>query len=68
MDGIAGVINGDDSGSGFKLFGGYEFNEHFAIELGYDFTQIDSTGLFGNFAEWRFNFRIDQGCSGKFPS
>jgi len=29
------VINNDDKGTGFKLFGGYQFNRYFSLEGGY---------------------------------
>ena len=29
------AINDDDSGTGFKLFGGYQFNRYFSLEGGY---------------------------------
>lgn len=40
-----GLTGCDDSDTGFKLFGGYEINRNFAVELGFvDLGEISATG------------------------
>ncbi|MGH8640447.1 MAG: outer membrane beta-barrel protein [Burkholderiales bacterium] len=34
-DGCSGVANCDDSDTSLSIFGGYQFNKHFAAEIGY---------------------------------
>jgi len=44
----ATVSGGDDSNNGFKIFGGYQFNKHLGVELGYvDFGSFTVTGTLG---------------------
>jgi OOP family OmpA-OmpF porin len=42
-DGITGITSTDDTDTGCKLFGGYQINRHFAVELGY--VNLDEIGL-----------------------
>jgi OmpA-OmpF porin, OOP family len=42
-DDVPSGINCDDKDTAFKIFGGYRFNRHFAIELGY--TDLGSVTL-----------------------
>jgi OOP family OmpA-OmpF porin len=42
----AGTVDGEDSG--FKLFGGYQFNRNLAVELAYvDLGKLEYSGTFG---------------------
>jgi OOP family OmpA-OmpF porin len=44
----ATVTGGEDSDNGFKIFGGYQFNKHLGVEVGYvDFGSFTVTGVRG---------------------
>ena len=61
-DGFDSVgIDADDSDTGFKLFGGYSFNNNFAVELSY----FDLGEVRGGFSDPFFgDFNFDVGVSG----
>jgi len=44
----ATISGGDDSDNGFKIFGGYQFNKHLGVEVGYiEFGSFTVTGTRG---------------------
>jgi OOP family OmpA-OmpF porin len=47
----------DDSDSGFKLYGGYQFNRNLAVEVGY--VDFGSVGIGGSIGGIPFNGNID---------
>lgn len=58
-DGFDG-IDFDDSDTGFKVFGGYSFNQYFAVEASYfDFGEAS-----GNFDDFGDTVNFDVGVSG----
>ena len=54
-----GITSCDDTANGYRIFGGYQFNKNFAVELGYaDFGKADASGVVLSVptsAEWKAN-------------
>ena len=49
-DVVAPGVTCDDNDTGFRVFGGYQFNQHFALELGFaDLGESSGSGAPGNF-------------------